>query len=385
MLYQKILNKLDEQRGLSEELALISGYKNGQALRKALREQREFGSFNGLVKLVQELFPNEENQLLSEYALTLDTNKQTARCMLEYAEIYKLTDLRKELVIKMKNCSNLVSKQWAEIHEIDINYIKGEINYLEALSSLSKINAKSEEVRLLKEIFKAYCYFDEQLYTSVIDLINPLTIEFSEEREDFANSVIKGRCFVLLAECNARKGNINASRKYAFDLINEININAYNAWGNFHMGNSYMFENYTKGNQYFMKNIAETNQIPEMIKKISKRSVNFLDNVWKKKPRFLDINSNHSSDIHEIAFYYINQGHASKAIEMLNSENVEMLNSNQRGFYWYLKGLVSNNLSNFCKSVSNFKKSGDCFYCELPMIELKKLNIDDCIIEAMAA
>ncbi|TCI99579.1 hypothetical protein E0Y62_27295, partial [Cytobacillus praedii] len=136
MLYQKILNKLDEQRGLSEELALISGYKNGQALRKALREQREFGSFNGLVKLVQELFPNEENQLLSEYALTLDPNKQTARCMLEYAEIYKLTVLRRELVTKMKDCSNIVSKQWAEIHEIDINYIKGEINYLEALSSL---------------------------------------------------------------------------------------------------------------------------------------------------------------------------------------------------------------------------------------------------------
>lgn len=383
MLYQKILNKLDEQRGLSEELAPISGYKSGQALRKALKEQREFGSFNGLVKLVQEIFPNEENQLLSEYALTLDPNKQTARCMLEYAEIYKLPFLRRELVTKMKDCSNLVSKQWAEIHEIDINYINGEINYMEALSLISKINAKSEEIRLLKEIFKAYCYFDEQLYTSVIDLINPLTIEFSECTEDFTNSVIKGRCFVLLAECNARRGNINVSRKYANDLINEININIYKAWGNFHMGNSYMFENYTKGNQYFMKNFTETNQIPEMIKKITKRSVNFLDNVWKKEPRFLDINSNHSSDIHEIAFYYINQEQTTRAIEMLNSEDVEKLNSNQLGFYWYLKGLVSNSLSDFCKSVSSFKKSGDCFYCELPMIELKKLNIDDCIIEAM--
>ena len=65
------------------------------ALRKAVREKREFGNFYGLVKLVQELFPKEEKQLMSEYASIVDPNKKTARCLLEYCEVNGLKSTKK--------------------------------------------------------------------------------------------------------------------------------------------------------------------------------------------------------------------------------------------------------------------------------------------------
>ncbi|MNG37225.1 hypothetical protein D3C84_1245090 [compost metagenome] len=71
-------------------------------------------------------------------------------------------------------------------------------------------------------------------------------------------------------------------------------------------------------------------------------------------------------------------------MDVLNKDDMNAITHNQRGFHFYLKGLVTNSISDFCESIKAFKKSGDHFYRELPLIELKKLNIDISIIEALA-
>ncbi|TCJ00478.1 hypothetical protein E0Y62_26715 [Cytobacillus praedii] len=133
------------------------------------------------------------------------------------------------------------------------------------------------------------------------------------------------------------------------------------------------------------KGLLISKNMPLTLVSSLKRSMNFLDNVWGKKPRYLDMNSKHVSDIHEVAFNLINEGQINQAIELLNTLDLDKLSFNQKGFHFYLKGLISKNIVDYCESVKNFKKSGDSYYRRLPLMQLKNLNVDDCIIEAMAA
>lgn len=42
-------------------------------------------------------------------------------------------------------------------------------------------------------------------------------------------------------------------------------------------------------------------------------------------------------------------------------------------------------MEDFTKSIIYFRKSGDYFFKQLPVLELKKFGIDDCILEALAS
>lgn len=379
------LNVIDQSpRGYAEELAAIAGYASGSALKKVLRdENKEFEKVNGLFKIVQTHFAQDEFALLSDFALTLDFNKHTSRCMLEYAEMHRLTDLRKKLVENMKESTNLMSKQWAMIHEIDMQLINREITYLEALSLLEGVNSKSPELIAIKAIYKAYCYLEVQLFDSVTGLLVEIENLTAEMKDDFMKEVILGKYYLLMTESTARKGNIELSRTFAKRLTNEINIDLYAAWGNLHLGNSYLLEDYNKSNHHLIKSklLARKNQ--NLLTNV-KRSLNFLDNVWKKQPRELDINSQHPADVHEIAFYYINHNQPTMATKTLDSENLDTLTSNQKGFHFYLRGLISGNMVDHCESIKYFKESGDIHFRKLPLIELKKLNVQECIIQALA-
>ena len=46
------------------------------------------------------------------------------------------------------------------------------------------------------------------------------------------------------------------------------------------------------------------------------------------------------------------------------------------GFYFYYKGLISVDKSDFYKSIRCFKKSDDKYSVQLPLIELKKMGAD---------
>lgn len=384
-LKQMIINVIEQSpRGYAEELAKIAGYANGSGLKKVLKdEKKEFEKVNGLFKIVQTHFPQDEIKLISDFALTLDFNKHTARCMLEFAEMNRLVDIRQTLVANMLESTNLMSKQWATIHEIDMSLTNKEITYLEALSLLENVSSKSPELTAIKAIYKAYCYLEVQLFDSVRELLTGIEALASEMKDDYMKEVILSKYYLLMTESSARKGNIDLARSYATKLTKEITIPLYVAWGNLHLGNSYLLEDYNKANHHLIKGKMTANNNSNLLTNI-KRSLNFLDNVWKKEPRELDINSQHPADVHEIAFYYINHNQLTMAKKTLDSENVDNLTSNQKGFHFYLRGLMSNNMVDHCESIKYFKESGDIHFRQLPLIELKKLNVQECIIQALA-
>lgn len=385
-LKQMILNEIDKNsKGYAETLAEIAGYSSGSALKKVLKdEKKEFEKFSSLLKIVCELFPNEEKEVISSYALTLDVNKQTARYMLEYAELNGLNELRKELIDRMTECGNAQSREWAAVHSIDYKYINSELNFLDAVAQLASLSPKTKEVMVYSQLLRAYSYLDQQMFDMAEQIVLPLESITKEIKEEFVSDVFLGRIYLILGECYNRKGAKEKARQVCNIMINTINCKTFVAWGLLQLGNSYMFESYEKSNQYLMKGLLLSFNMGENTTNNIKRSLNFLDNLWKEHPRHLDLNSNHPADSHEIAFYYINHKQYTKAMEVLNKDDMNTITHNQRGFHFYLKGLITNSISDFCESIKSFKKSGDYFYRELPLIELKKLNIDISIIEALA-
>jgi tetratricopeptide (TPR) repeat protein len=385
-LKQMILNELDKgERGYSEQLATIAGYSSGSALRKVLHdEKKEFEKFAALVRVVEELFPNDVKSLLSEYALTLDPNKQTSRFMLEYAELNGLKELRQELINRMIECGNAQSREWATVHEIDIKYLNGQINFIEAVAQFAGVGAKTKEMMAYSQVLRAYAYLDQQIYDIAEQMVLPLENIVKEIKEEFISDAFLGRIYLILGECYNRKGSKEKARQVCNTLVNTVKCKRFVAWGLLQLGNSYMLESYDKSNQYLKKGYLLSFSIDERTNINLKRSLNFLDNLWKKQPRYLDLNSNHPADSHEIAFYYINHKQYTKAMEVLNKDDMDTITSNQTAFHYYLKGLITNSVSDYSKSVKAFMLSKDFFYRELPLMELKKLGVDSDLIEALA-
>lgn len=381
-----ILNCIeDKQRGYSEQLATIGGYSSGSALRKVLLDdKKEFEKFAGLIRIVEELFPEDAKSIMSEYALTLDPNKQSARFMLEYAELNGLKELRQELINRMIECSNAQSREWAEVHQIDISYLNGEFDFLKSVGKFASIGTKTKEMMIYSQILRAYCNLDQQFYDMAEQIVLPLEMMIQEIKEEYILDSFTGRILLILGECYNRKGAKEKARQICNKMINNVKCKKFVAWGLLQLGNSWMLESFDKSNQYLMKGYMLSFEFDEKINTNIKRSLNFLDNLWKKQPRNLDLNSNHPSDLHEIAFYYINHKQFTKAMDVLNKDDLNVITNNQRGFHFYLKGLITNKISDYAESVKAFMKSKDYLFRELPLIQLEKLGVDKGILEVMA-
>jgi hypothetical protein len=384
-LKQRILNEIDNRpRGYTEELAVISGYSSGSALKKVLKdEKKEFEKFSAVVNIVNELFKGQIAKIMKEYATTLDVKKQTARYMLEYCEISTFHELKEELINKMLNCGNAYSEEWAEIYQIEMLYQQKKIKLGEAVTRFSAINPKQPETRVAIEIYKSYCYLVEKQYEMIYHSLLTVGTHIEEIKEPYIKNMYHGRYTLLMVEYYTRKDELATARELCEGILNHNTLDLYKCHAYMHLGNTYIVESFEKGYEYLSKGIEISHNRLRGIDKHLKRSMNFLCNVWNVDPKYLNLQSKEGSDIHEIAFYYINKGQKTEAEKSLNKVNMDEICSNSRGFHYYLRGLLTNNIDFHAESVTNFKVSGDYYFLKLPLLQLKQLGMPDSIIKAL--
>jgi hypothetical protein len=381
-----LLNEIDNKdRDFVEELVKLSGYAELGGLKKVLKkEEKEFeNKFDGLVKMVEFAFSDRAIELMKDYALTLDVKKQNARHMLEYCEVNRLDDLKTKMIDKMINCGNPCSKEWAEIYQIEQLFSNGEIDLNEAVKRYSSVNPKHPETKIGLEIYKSYCYLQKQEYGMIYHSVITINDYFDQIKEPYILNHYQGRVNLLLIEQYIRKGNLELARDLCEQLLNN-KLDLYKSWAYLHLGNSWIVESFEKSMDYYMKGYELSYMKYEKVNLNLKRSINFLCNTWKEEPKFLNIQSTDNSDIHEIAFYYINKNQKTEAEKTLNRLNVVEMTCNQRGFHYLLRGMLSGNVDDFSESVMNFMDSGDYYFRKLPLLELKKLNCPDGILRALS-
>lgn len=388
-LKQMLLNEIDNQpRGYAEELASFMSYSSGSALKKVLKdEKKEFEKFSSLVKAVHTLplFKGRIKQTMTDYALTLDAKKQSARYFLEYCEISTFHELKEILIEKMLDCGNVTSEEWAKIYQTAWLFKQEKIGLGEAISRLSSINTKSLETKVAVEIYKSYCYLAKERYNMISDTLLPIENLIDEIKEPYIRNNFNGRYALFMIEHYIRNNELEKSRELSRKLIETNSNDLFVIWGYLHLGNSYIVESFDKSHEYLSKGIELCGSRYRNVNKQLKRSINFLCNVWKvDDPKYLDLTSDNSEDIHEIAFYYINKGQITEANKILNKVKIDEITLNSKGFHYYLLGLLTNNIDHFSESVGYFKRSGDYYYMSMPLLEMRKLGIPESVIKTLA-
>lgn len=383
MLYQKIITKIKDNSTF-DQFASLAGYRNGQSLSRALKTNREFDSFNGLVQLVQDLFPDEHIQLMGKFANEINPKNKTARCLLEYLNLHNQFDTLRALIDNMMTCGNATSKEWATIYDIDLRITEGKLSIMEALNEFGKINPKTVDLTVCLNIMKSYCYLIEKNYNFAYQFVLTQEGLLSGISDDYIKDVFLGRILLIQSECQYRNNNIDVARDIQKRIIDEINENRIKTVCYLHYGNSLIMESYDQAISMFNKGmeLIKNNQLLVLN---FKRSINFTCNFWSNDPLYLDKESKNPSDIHEIAFYNINQGCMVEAIKLLDTINKDELNNNSLGFHCYLRGLISNNENDFCESVINFKKSNDYFFIKLPLMKLQQQGYSEMMIKCILA
>jgi hypothetical protein len=384
-LKQMILNECELQRGLAEILAKKAGYSSGSALKKILKdEKKEFEKFSALLDIVKTLFPDRKTELMAEYALTLDVKKQTARYMLEYCALNRLNDTKEYLIEQMVNCNNATSKDWAEIYETDSKYLSGQYNLDKAISSFSSMNPKQSETKVATQIYKAYCYLDEQLTDMVYSALVGVSVDIQEIKDDYIRDIFMGKYLHLLIAYYVDKGDLINARKHCLELIEKVNLPQFLTVAYLNLGNSYIVDNFSESLNYLTKGLNLSEDRFVETNKAFRRSLNFLHNVWGKNSEYLDLHSKEISDQHEVAFYYVNNKQNSKALNILDGLDQSQMSDKQKGFHFYIRGKLTNDMDMFYDSVYYFKEAKEFYFRRLPLLELQKLGASEREIRALS-
>ncbi len=343
---------------------------------------RELDNFNSLLKIVRELFPDREFELMNNYLRTVDPNKKTARVGLEYANMSRIDDLYEHLIEKLLDSSNAESKEWSQLYHLYQQGIKGSLPQLEIVDKVNEMRIKTPEMKVYSKLIIIYSYYHLGLFDILKQTSKLVDHQIVNIKDEFIKDSFTSRYGLVMTTVSLHSGSIEGVRTYGEMTLQSCQRSVINCQVLLQMGNSYMFESYEKSMEYFHKalSICNVSNKEEQIK----NSMNFVNNYWGKNPDFLDYSSDTVSDKHEVAFHYIQSGRQDEGINLLNELNFEELTHGQKGFNLFYKGLATGNKNFYYESVRHFNLAGEKFYKKLPLIELRKLGENEIILDALS-
>ncbi|MNF69891.1 hypothetical protein D3C84_517850 [compost metagenome] len=318
------------------------------------------------------MFPDREYELLSDYSLTLNPNKQTSRQALEYADVNNLGDLTDKLIIRLKESGNSTSKEWASVYELHRKMTTGEVNVIEARDMMCEFTIKTTEMKVFSKVMFLYQYLGKRDFNSLNETIKYIdTSKINNIKSSFLKNSFKCRILMLQANAGLVENDLQTVRKCVNECLEMTNTVRFLAFGHLNIGNSYIFENYDKAKNYFLKGLEACENNP-IYKTQLICSLSFLENYWSKDNKYMD-----ESDLHSVAFAKIRKGENKEALEILDSMDQSELNQYQLAYDNFYRGLITNEKSYYYESIKYFKLTGDKFIRKMVLIELQKLGESD--------
>ncbi|RYI30540.1 hypothetical protein EVU96_08990 [Bacillus infantis] len=375
-LRQMLINRLESERGLPTKMAKLAGYSSSGALMKVLRKvDGDIEKFDGFVRIVHELFPEDKFDLMFEFAKTLNPNRMTARFMIEYAALYGKREMKLTMIEALGNSENDESKDWAFVYGIDHKLILKEIDEFEAITQLTQRKFVSPEMKVFSKIVQYYSFEDMRNLKMMEKLYNTIKIELETINNQFAKSSFLARLFLIEGDIRLRNKQVSKVKQNIFFIENALDPIKYFAY--LTVGNSYIISNYEKSKELLLKCLDNSSG---GIEHEAQNSFNFLSVLWEK---FDDYKFN--GDISNELFYHAKKGNKEKAIEILEQIDVENLSDYSKGFNYYYQGILFKDATKFYKSIKHFNLSSDKFYKTLAIMELEKMGVDQDILEVFSA
>lgn len=368
------LNKHDKK--LMEEIRKVCGYSSLENFKKPLKdEDKDIANLDGFLKVVKLLFPDNHIKLIEEFALTLNPDTITIRLLLETATLFGHSELKLQIIERLKASSKAESKEWAYIYEVDHLIATRQIGFFDGLNMINSKKYSKPETKAYSKIAQIYCYYDMRNIHMVKFSLDEVENDIKEIKNKFLKTCYTSRMFGMKVDMNLHNEEIGKLIENLFTIENApspVRANIY-----LQIGNSYMVKSYEKSIKYLMmaKDIATPNILKEVIS-----SLNFVNLLWNRPENYIM-----GDTISNELFYYIRKGNKSEAMRTLNKINFEELSDHAKAFNCYYQGLLHNDKSYFYKSIEYFNKVGEKFYKQIPLMELQRNGENELVLKALGA
>ncbi|MDQ0340142.1 transcriptional regulator with XRE-family HTH domain [Caldalkalibacillus uzonensis] len=377
MNLHSLIQEAIKGRGSSQkELADAVGI-NRTTLSKYLKGNSRL-RFDNILKLVRFLFPDREKEIMTAYAR--DRNHTHLRQCLEYAYINRIDSLKDELLERLQLSSNKVDQEWATVYGLN-NRENYSYKLLHVYKNLKLI---STEMKIFSQLVTSLIYWHLNLYGFAYETCLELEEKIKKIKDPFIRNSYTARFGAAMASYCLYLDERETCQHYSQLVLDTAPSPIFKATAYLSLGNSYIFESYEETIHFLSKCFELSNQERhDYLINLCKDTFNFAQNYWGHTPQFLNFESKRISDQTEIAFYYIKRNNHSEAKKILDSIDPENLSNIEKAFYYYFRGLITKAETDFSKSVYYFKTSGDLFYLNLPIMELKKLGINTYLIHSI--
>lgn len=376
LLIQKMLNDIEVNGATQKQYAQIARVTEA-TITRFINQKATLG-FDSILSIVKHKFPDREEQLMTDYIRSQDN--QNARISLEYCMINQLPEIADELIEKLKKSDYYTNKEWARLYEIERMRNRKEISPQEVNEMVHKVEAKSEEMKILAKLLELYANYDLANYPYLQVLIIGLEQRIEDISSRSMKSSFKLRLGQALSYISLYNNDVETCRFYAHMVIENTDSPYFRATAYHIMGRSFLFESYEEGLQNFKKALDYYEQSHrKKYQEYVLHNIKFLDSFWNRASGYkIDFDTNFLKDF---AYYEVKGGNKEKAKQLIGEVDFESLSSWSKGFYSYYKALVNDdNVDVFYDSVRYFYKSGDKFYIKLPLNELKRLGERESIL-----
>lgn len=383
MLQERILRTLEKRKdGVDQRKLSRVANLNESSVSRFLKSHEEM-NFESVLRIVKFLYPDEEKEIMQDYVKT--QKSKNARHALEYCVMNYCWEQADELIELLSNSSNPVDREWAAIYDLIRMRRDKLLSPIELLQQVEVIKPKEPEMQILKTLLKGYLYFDMAEQHSLFLHMEGIDTLISELTSNFMKDSFQVRLSLVMNTVYLYANHLEKSRHYSYAIIGQDFFEDKKAAAYNNLGLSYMLEDYQKAKDYFMKalKVYVTYDQHEYVK-IVKLNLSFLSSYWGINREFTEPLEGQRNYINYI-YYLIKKGELSLAQELISRVDLEELTEWDKAFYYYYKGLLTDDVTTFYCSVELFIHMDNHLYLQLPLIELKRLGENDKVLKILSS
>ncbi|GAA0379078.1 AimR family lysis-lysogeny pheromone receptor [Bacillus horti] len=380
MLRERILQTLKEQKKLGQrQLAHISGLSESSTSR--FLHGYEDINFEAALKLIKYLYPKEETALMTEYILSQKT--RNARFALEYCLLNQLYAPFTIVLERLSSSLNHMDKEWAGMYHLVQLRKDRETDPIELLQQVEIFKPKELEMQVLKGLLKAYIYIELEEKQSVLLHIKNTDKLIKKIKSSFMRNAFKIRLGFIMSTITMYARHSEKLRAYTRAIIEQdyfenAKIRAYHL-----LGYSYMYDDYQEALIHFNRALEGYKHLSDSVHiKEVEQLISYMNSYWKieqKPPR----NIENEHDFTNYIYHFIRTDNKNIAETLLSSLNVDKLCTREKAFYWYYKGLISEDAEHYYLSIDHFLSMNDYFHLRLPVEELSRLEENNEILKVL--
>jgi len=384
-LKQMMDNKFKDDTGLAVRAAKIKGINQPQKLYKFVSgETKEIDNLDAMLELVEFLFPNNHEEVFTEYCNDLDPNNQFIRDAVEYASLFEKSKMLDVLVKRLKTSTNSKGKEWYGVYELSLK--SNTFSSDDISSQIEELSPKSKEMKFLSNMLLVKAYIRETKFELADDKLKTILRYENEIKKGYIKDSFTKRLNTTKVSLALRQGDQKATEKMGEQALLVHKLCPSDVYVLMDMGNAYIMHDYDIAMGYFDRALKLANDFNDQVRMIQvKNSIDFCMCYWKKHQYNNDTHPEEDYSDYNAAFYYLSVGNREAAARCLDSLEEKNADNIDMAFYYFYKGLLTNERKYHVKSVVHFKNARDKHYRKMPIIELEKLGEEDFMIEALLA